>query len=184
MRSFRLAALLLALVLPALASGQSLGEAAKKERERREKVRESGAGARTLTQEDLAANKGALANDPGVRSAGAEEASADGKAAATASRPRPNAGGDARGEEYWRERAARARDRIAAAEERQMALQRMIRFGQAAQYDESGREFKLSAHRLKQLADAADAELAAARKALEDLLDEGRRAAAMPGWLR
>jgi hypothetical protein len=41
-----------------------------------------------------------------------------------------------------------------------------------------------SARQLKQMADRAQAELAEAQKALDDLLEQARRAGALPGWLR
>jgi hypothetical protein len=37
---------------------------------------------------------------------------------------------------------------------------------------------------LKTMADKAQLELESAQKALEDLLEEARRAGALPGWLR
>jgi hypothetical protein len=41
-----------------------------------------------------------------------------------------------------------------------------------------------SIYQMKEKADAADVELQAARKALEDQYDAARRARALPGWLR
>jgi hypothetical protein len=61
----RFGSLCLLLTLPAaLAAAQSMGDVAKKERERREKLRQTGGGSvATVDDDQLAANKGTLAND-------------------------------------------------------------------------------------------------------------------------
>jgi hypothetical protein len=176
-------------VVPALAAGQSLGEAARKEQKRRDGLRQKGVHSRPLTEEDLATTKGTVANEPTQGAA----ASPDGEAApANDGAAAPGTSllevmGDASsqsGEAYWRGRAARTRARIREAERRHEALQLMIRFGQPAMYDENGKRVMYSVHQLKGKADQAAADLAAARQALEDLLEEGRRAGALPGWFR
>src|ERR1700730_10205735 len=66
------------LALPALAGGQSLGEVAKKEHDRRDKLRKTGVSTRTFAEEDLATTKGRLANDPreqAATGAGSDDAS-------------------------------------------------------------------------------------------------------------
>jgi len=180
------------LALAGLAGAQSLGDAARKERERRDKVRETQPSARTLTDDDLASTKGALANDPEAAPPQTTEAEEGGESSASGGPPTsrglrqavPDAVPPAGGEEHWRARAAQARGRIAEAQRRNEAFQRMIRFGQPARYDETGRRVIFSVERMKEKADAAEAELRAAEKALEDLLEEGRKAGALPGWLR
>lgn len=174
-------------VLAAIASlagfieAQSLGDAARKERERREKARGSGAAARTITEEDLAANKGALANDPRERPAArADAAETPAKPEPARAQPSP----EKRGEEYWRSRVAQARSRLDTAQRRRDEFRMAVQWGQAEQYDENGKRVIHSIYKMKELADAADRELAAARPALEDLLEEARRAGALPGWLR
>jgi hypothetical protein len=172
----------LVLALPALALGQSLGEAAKKERERRDKLRQGGAGARTLTEDDLATTKGALANDPKAKAPESAAPEKGGRASGTSGE---GAGDSSKsGEEYWRGRARAARGRVADAQRRCDAFQRMIRLGQPASFDENGRRVIYSVQQLKTMADAADSELLAAQAALEATLEEGRRAGAQPGWLR
>lgn len=180
-------ALVSLVALPSLAAGQSLGDAAKKERDRRDKLRQSGAGARTITGDDLAANKGALANDPKQPPAGGDGEASKQAQRATASGPGeagPDATASKSAEEYWRGRVTAARARVAAAERRNDAFQRMIRFGQPAGYDENGRRVIYSMQQMKAMADAAAAELTSARAALEGVLEEGRRSGALPGWLR
>jgi hypothetical protein len=173
-------------ILPALAGGQSLGEAAKKERDRRDKLRQAGVTTRTLTQEDVAATKGRLANDPNEQPAANE-----GETVKKADRPvasvietAPEDAPYGTGEEYWRGRVASARARVASAQRRHDAIQAFIRLGQPAAYDENGKRVIYSIYQLKAKADAAAAELASAQNALESVLEEGRRSGALPGWLR
>ena len=176
------------MALPAVASGQSLGDAAKKERERRAKLREAGTSARTVTEDDLATTKGKLANDPKAKTAtseASESATRDQGTTVERRQVRPQADPSRNLEEYWRGRVAAARARVAAAEQRSRALEAMIRFGQPAEDDATNPTRVIhSIYRMKEAADAAAAELAAAQANLESVLDEGRRAGALPGWLR
>jgi hypothetical protein len=183
MRSLGLALCLLA--LPALAVGQSLGEVARKERERREKLEKEGKAARTLTEEDLASAKGGLANEPDPSAGETEEPQRTPRPSkARASRGRSAAPAAASQEEYWRGRVGQARNRVEQAERRYRSLDRMIRIGQPARYDENGKRVIHSQQRMKAMADEAEADLRDAEKALEDLLEEARKAGALPGWLR
>jgi hypothetical protein len=173
-------------MLPALAAAQSLGEAAKKERERREKLRQAGVSTRTLTEDDVASTKGQLANDPNEPAAVEEvppprdlESGESGPVSAVRE---PASGG--RGEAYWRRRVGAARGRLAQAQERHDFMQAVLRRGQPAAYDENGKRVMYSIHQLKVKADAAAAALAAAQKALDDTLEDARRSGALPGWLR
>jgi hypothetical protein len=180
---------LLVLSLPALAMGQSLGEAARQERERREKLRREGPPARVVTDEDLKTTKGRLANEPNAAEAKAAPDDAgrrkeEARRAPAARRIDSSRTESEQKEAYWRARAGAARDRLRAAERRYMDLDRMIRFGQPEGHDENGRSYIYSQQRMKALADEAEAELATARKALEDLEAEARHAGALPGWLR
>jgi len=176
------------IVLPVLAAGQSLGDAAKKEQARREKVQHAGGRAPAFTEEDLSSTPGRLANDPNelpVNSeAGAPAAETRPASAAGRSPLRPQAGPPETPEAYWRGRFRAASARVELARRQYDTLQRMIRFGQPARHDANGRVVIYSIHQLKAQADLAAAELAAAEKALESLLDEARRAGALPGWLR
>jgi hypothetical protein len=159
--------------LPMVVAGQSLGDAARKENDRRERLHKAGVTSRTFTEGDLATTKGRLANDPREQTAApANDAVSD------------DSGRREKQERYWRARAAEARARVEAARQRNDALQSMIRLGQPGRYDANGRRVIYSLHRMKSMADAAAAELAAAEAAFENLLEEGRRAGALPGWLR
>jgi hypothetical protein len=173
-------------VLPVVAAGQSLGEAAKKERERRDKLRRAGVTTRTLTEEDVATTKGRLANDPNEQpasEAGDTAKSEDGPVA-SALETVPEDAPSGRGEGYWRARVASARARVANVQHRHDTLQAIIRLGQPAAYDENGKRVIYSIHQLKAKADVAAAELASAQKALEAVLEDARRSGALPGWLR
>ena len=172
--------------LAAFANGESLGEAARKESERREKIRDAGGSAPSLTEEDLATTKGTLANDPTAPPATTVAQRTGGTTSASGLlRPSIPAGPSPETqEEYWRRRVAQAQARVEQARRRHEALQRMIRFGQAGMYDANGRRVIYSIHQMKAMADAAAAELAAAQAGLEGVLEEGRRSGAQPGWLR
>jgi hypothetical protein len=166
---------------------QSLGDAAKKEQERREKLKQGGSSTRTVTEQELAATKGTLANDPNQRAAKGPEAGGDKKDARSRKAEKSSTEPPqepAQGEEYWRRRVAEARARLADAQRRHEAFERMVQLGQPAQFDENGRRVIYSAQQLKAMADAATAELKAAEDAMAEVLEEGRRAGALPGWLR
>ena len=188
--SFRAGWLLsIVVVVPALAAAQSLGEVAKKEQERRDRLRQKGVHSRPLTEEDLATTKGTVANEPttgttastdGDKANGDDAGAASGGGLLEVVNDAPARSGEA----YWRGRAARGRARVLAAQRRLDALQLMIRFGQPAAFDENGKRVMYSVHQLKGKADQAAADLAAARQAVEDVLEEGRRSGAPPGWFR
>jgi hypothetical protein len=176
------------LLLPAFASGQSLAETARKERERRDTLRDAGRDAPTLTEADLAASAGRVANDrdEGDSAADEERAERPDRVRSLSRSGDRDSERDSRAEfeRHWRERAVDARLRLEEAERRYRGLDRMIRIGQGARYDENGRRVILSGAELKRRADEAQAELAAAREAFEELRKEGRRAGALPGWFR
>ena len=77
-------------------------------------------------------------------------------------------------ERTWRARVATARTRVDIAQARYDTYDRMIRIGQPAYYDAAGRRVLISNRRLKALADEAQADLAAAKQALGELLEAAR----------
>ena len=177
----RFGPLCLLFTLPAaLAVAQTMGDAAKKERERREKLRQTAGGsAATVDADQLAANRGTLANDTKQPAA----AAADGKNQSNQDdKPAQAAAQDA--ETYWRSRVAAARRHVEEMQRRYDALDRMIRVGQGGQRDANGVRRIYSQQDMKWMADSAQADLAKAKAALEALADEGRRAGALPGWFR
>jgi len=181
-RSWRTLVCVIALATPAV--GQSLGDAAKKERDRLEKLRAAGGNARTLTEHDLATTKGALANDPKADKATGNTGEGSQRAAGAPLPNVPDPAPSKNGEEYWRSRVTAARGRVAAAQRRLDALQAMIRLGQPVRHDANGGLVIYSPTKMKEMADAAAAELTSAQTALDGVLEEGRRSGALPGWLR
>jgi hypothetical protein len=180
--------LVVAVAVPAAAfdAPASLADAAKKEAERRDKARKAGAPTRPLTEEDLASAKGTLASTPAGKGnpAPAPAGSKDHPAVRVSEMPEPAPAEAARGEDYWRGRVGAARARVERAQRRLEMLQGLIRFGQVGQAGENGRIKIYSAQDMKAMADAAEAELASAQAGLESVLEDGRRAGALPGWLR
>jgi hypothetical protein len=173
-------------------SGQSLAEAAKREKERRAKVVEGGP---SFTDEDLKRRGEAGdstsgdAGDASGKTAG--EGAGGGKSAgAKSGTPKAGAGDEA----SWRRRAKALRDAVAAAEAPVAQAQVVLDHTQA------GIRQPLPGDAMKQVPppavtdrdrraaeanlEAAKAELARARKALEDFQDEARRKGILPGWLR
>jgi len=173
------------LALPMLAEAQSLGDAAKKERERRAKVKDSGA-AKTVTDEELVTNKGSLANDAkpvAAEKTAARQPAGGVTAALETDAPVSRESAEAGKESYWKTQAQQARARIEQARSRYDAVQRMLRFG-SGHRDADGNLVIYSNQQLKVMGDKAEAELKAAEAAFERLVDDGRRAGALPGWFR
>jgi hypothetical protein len=181
--------------LAASSTAGSLADAARREQERRDRLKANGVPAALITDAELAASKGDTANimsGPALTGPAAREAPDTPPAA----RPRPASPRNRRGlaeplpdgekgtEEYWRNRAAEARALVQEAEAEYAALDRQIRLGQTGQRDANGIVRRYSIHQMKARADAAQAAVTEARRDLEQVLEAGRRAGALPGWLR
>lgn len=182
----RLRTAVLMLTLPSLAWGQSLGEVAQKEKERRKQNEQAGVKARVVTEEDLKNNKGQLANDPGAASA---------KSATPTKPPQDeslfpeeesrSSGPDRRQQEAsWRARAAQARERIAATKKAYEFLNSQYLAQGERFVDEQGRTVIASVEQLREMIAKAKAAMDAAQKALVDLEESARRQNVPPGWLR
>jgi hypothetical protein len=130
--------------------------------------------------------------EPKKKQAGASPARA-GQPAATAGAATvagaPGAAPAERDEKYWRGRALEIRQRWRKAVERVKALEQDISewrrrfYAQDDPYVRDGQIKPAWDRALDQLRDSR-AEAAAAKKELGELLEEGRRAGALPGWLR
>jgi hypothetical protein len=182
-----MAAVALLLAMPGLVSAESLAEAARREQARREKLKAQGTTTKVVTEAELAASKGDLVSTPASTtsrpaSLPSMRTSPPGQGQSGAREGATSAQDEA--EAYWRERAASARGRLAQAEAVYAALDRQIRLGQPGRLDENGQVRMYSQAQLKRRADEAQVEVEAARKDLDRTLDEGRRAGALPGWLR
>ena len=168
-------------------SGQSLAEAAKREKDRRAK---SGPTGPAFSDEDLKQHGDAAVStsgDAGESAGKLAEEGTGGDKSPDGNTNMPRARGGARDEAYWRARAKARRDAVAAAEV-------------AADNTQAGIRQPLPGDAMKQVPrstatdgakraseanlEAAKVELARARKALEDLEDEARRKGILPGWLR
>lgn len=177
----RWAATIAIVLLPALTFGQSLGELAKKEKERRKKNQEQGVKARTITDEQVSTASDTPPPPPPPESS-AKTASSDTTAAGAAttgasSKPPLK-------EEEWRYRVAEARTRVQRARERCDYLSGLSLVPGEYYVDEKGNPVISSLGQLQSMVREANAEREAAEKALADLLEEARRAGVPPGWLR
>ena len=173
----------------------TLAEAAQAARERR---RDQPRATTVITNENLAdyAARGqvTLAPEPATEPAGAPPATASGEPAAAPGDPGGAAGGGAgpagpRDEAYWRDRARDLRTRWAAAAEEIARLEKETADLRWAFYAEDDPYYR--DERIKPAWDRALDELRRARQderafrqELVELIDDGRRAGALPGWLR
>jgi hypothetical protein len=184
-----IAATVAVLALPAAAPAQGLGDAAKKEKERR--ASSPAPKGRTYTQEELA-KLPPVANEPGPAPEGAPPVAAA-PSTAPAADPAPPADAQAvdeeaerraEAEETWRARVAEARQKVDAARKKHDTLASLNLVPGYEYVDASGRTVIGSIGQLQALTARAKADLEAAEKELEDLLEAARRANVPPGWLR
>lgn len=180
------------LLAPVLASGQSLGDAAAKERERRQKLKDAGKTSAVVDGDALKAGKGTLANDP--KASPAPKASPS-PASAPAMPPHPTSvippvGGGAvapprqETEATWRERAQDAREEIERWQERVDYWSNLSLAPGQYLVDDDGTKLAGSPEMLQKIAGRAKARLAEAKQAFENLETEARRKSVPPGWLR
>lgn len=180
----RLTVVVLAMLLPSLVLGQSLGDAARKEKERRQKNEEAGVKTRVVTEDELLSGDGQLANDPDEE--GMYEPAPDGSLARGAVSKADKAGVQRQSDETsWRDRKARAVARAESARKKHEMYSEMW-LAPAGEYYVNRKTGKRidSVGELQKLTAAAKAELDAAQKALDDLEERARRANVPPGWLR
>jgi hypothetical protein len=182
---------------------ESLGDAAKREEERRKKIEESGEGSSQVIHEtELWMNKGRIANQGGSSSSFADTSNApDSRAsspkASSSKSPAGNGGtgASASGELAWRQRADGARKEIASAqnaydkvmkEQPPVKANRMWR-DQDGNLQGGGFDMAALAAANKDLQarqEAAKQRLDNARAALDNLEEEARHAGIPAGWVR
>ncbi|MBI4482865.1 MAG: hypothetical protein HY652_08250 [Acidobacteria bacterium] len=163
------------LVLPA--TGQSLAEVARTEKDRRAKAAEG----KVITQSDLQNLKGAVST---ARPPASEKAAGETK-------PAPSAGvarKPVRDETYWRGAADQARGAEKAAENKiasqQLALNDLWnRFYREDQFNERQR-LQMEIQKAREDLARSRADLAAAQQDLAKLELEARKESVPPGWLR
>jgi hypothetical protein len=198
MRIFRIAGLLLVcLSLPLVSAGQSLGSAAKKERERREKNKKEGVVAREFSEEEVFGEKEKESAPEGEPAEEAESSGAPSSGAGEAVIPGVNSNLEDADERYeresrerqrseaeWRSKAASARSRIDVARQRVQFFEGLHLGPNEYYVDENGRTVVESVEQLQQMTREAKAELAAAERDWKQMQDEARRSGIPPGWLR
>lgn len=177
MRCFKSALLISGLLaLPALATPQSLGEVAEKEKERREKQRK-GKPVKVLTEEDLYGRKlGGTLSNAGATGATtttpspAASPQAGAQSAAQAGKPKEKSEEEVRGEQQqqWNERLQKAREDVTRLTDRANRLQAELN-------DLTGNLYGATRTRMLNDLEQTRQQLAAAQQALADLEDEGRR---------
>ncbi|HET9315936.1 MAG TPA: hypothetical protein VFQ51_10120 [Vicinamibacteria bacterium] len=170
-------------VVAGVASGQSLGEVARREQEKKEKKQSPASPAPTYTESDLKAkrtkSKGTVSELPATggppRSPGAspDPSASPGTSPSPDASPSPETEPDrAALEREWRIRFANARTRIAEAEARAYEERIEVVFVSGIPVQQ----------RVRVKVDTK--ELLDARQALADLEEELRRSGGLPGWAR
>lgn len=167
------------LALPGSLLAQGLGDAAKKEKERRSETSKKEPG-KTYTQEDVY-DLPPIANDGDT---GAPTTSADVSPVSSFSAPVTRSRSRGSDETLWRGRVTAARQRVTKARATEKKLAGMHLVPGYEYRDNRGRVLVRSVEELQAMASRAKAEVASAEKALADLLESGRRAGVPPGWLR
>jgi hypothetical protein len=165
-----------AVLVAGLASAQSMGDAAQRERERREKLKQKGDRSAVVASDELKGNKGALANDPNAAAPAPGSASPPPRASREPERRA--------GEQEWRKRMTLARERAARAQE-QYDYWSSQHLGPSEYFvDQDGKKVIGSVESLRKVIAEARAELDKASAELTALEEQARRENVTPGWLR
>jgi hypothetical protein len=177
----RITAALALLALPLVAADESMGDAARKARERREKNAKEGVKAKTYTQDDVQ-KAPPLANDPNKPTSSAASKSS---ARPSSSEP-PSSGATVAGqsEAAWRRRMAEARSRVESARKEYEYWNSYTMVPGEVLVDEKDRPVITSIGQLQGKTAAAKRALDAAEKALANLEEDARKSDVPPGWLR
>jgi hypothetical protein len=183
------------LLVPALATAQSLGEAAAREKAKRDSKRGKSAPAPSYTDEDLKdPSKPEKKSGEGTASSGGQPeggttyGQTTHEAAAEAANAAPSvSAGD---EPVWRQRARDQREAVRSAEkaieDAQSRLNALMLDRDPTNVGDPNRLQTLEVKRneARSALEGARLNLAAAQKGLQDLEDEARRNSVPPGWLR
>ena len=192
--------LLVGLSLSLLSEAQSLGNVAKKERERRDKNKKEGVAAREFSEEQVfgekeeekapegeAGEETESSDGPSIEANEADEAvipgvdrklEDDGDKFEKQSRERK------RSEAEWRSKASNARGRIAEARKAVQFFEELFLPPDSRYVDANGNTVIESLEHLQRLTREAKEELAAAEQDWKQIQDEARRAGIPPGWMR
>jgi hypothetical protein len=169
---------------PDAGGDSALVKAAKKERERREKLKTAAKPTKSFTNQDIEAFK--AKNKDADRSTEGEDSTGEDISMTPEETTTSNA--DAQTEQKWRDRSNEAVERVKSAEEKLEKLQTDINALTQAFYAESdgvAQRGQIEAQRNTRLdeLEAAKKELEDAKQAQENLQDEARREGALPGWI-
>ncbi len=161
-----------------------LMEAAKKERERREKSKDVGKPVKSFTNQDIEEFK---IKNKDYESSSAESEPVE-EVTDPSTTPESTTPDPAQDEEQWRKRSRDLAERTKNAEEKLEKLQSDVNALTQAFYAESdgvAQRGQIDAERTARLneLEATKKELESSRQAQEDLRDEARRAGALPGWI-
>jgi hypothetical protein len=185
------AVLLLAFAVAGFA--QSLGELAKKEKERRAKLKAAG---KTITEVDTSKYKGGAISTteapeaPVPPSGEATPPTADTAAPAGAGQKSADEPVDFQGrpESYWRQTMADARELVTTLENERNVLVLRLNDLQTKFYQEADgfkqQQIQREIQKTLYAQDLNKNELAKAKKQLQDLETEARKSGALPGWLK
>ncbi len=178
----RLVMILGVLVVAIPSSAQSLAEIAAKEAARRAAIKEP---ARVITEKDLPADKSAASKPAPVEADGARHPATSAQTSAQTSTT-TQTDDNGHDERWW---SARARPLVAKldAATRKLEIARARAAAISAETKRSGAPARTLTRSLQSAAAEVDrrkAEVVNARRALEDLEEEARKAGALPGWLR
>jgi hypothetical protein len=162
---------------------KTLVEAAREEKERRSHAGESVA---VITNKTLPYSKGQLTfAQPAAKPATTEKGTAAGKG----EKGKEKALGEAHDDVYWRQRGLEIRQRLHQADDEISKLQQEVadlrqRFYSEADFAKRDTQVKPEWDRALDRLRRKKEEVEATRKELDAYLEEGRRAGALPGWLR
>ena len=181
-----------------LGYGQSLGDVAKKEKERREKMK---AGSRVITNDDTVkyANGPVTTTTPPAPPAGAPAAAKEKAEPAKPAGETPNAGAGAkpkpdeatdfqgRPESFWRQTFTDARQKVKELENKENVLVLKVNDLQNRFFrtDDGFQRQAIQAELQKTFTerDQTSADLAKAKAQLDDLEKDARKSGALPGWI-
>jgi hypothetical protein len=180
-----IALLLVLLVSPVCAADQSMAEAARKARERREKNAKEGLRPKVYTEDDVP-KAPPLANDPGKTPASTGAGSPPPPAPSASAEEAPSSGATVSGqsESAWRGRVAEARRRIESARKEYEFWSGYTMVPGEILVDEKDRPVITTIEQLQGKTAAAKKAWEAAEKALSNLEEQARQAGVPPGWLR
>jgi hypothetical protein len=165
------------LLVPVLAVGQSLGDVARREKERRDDNRKRGERP-TLVIGDIGQIEEGEEPTPVLGTAPAQEQQAEPEQRTSNETDR------AQQEMEWRRRSSEARERIKEARKRYELLGKLHLSTGAYYVDENNEPVITSVEQLQTMAREAKTELDAATEARRKLREDARRLNVPPGWVR